>query len=271
MKHTHKMTLLALFLLLSASGYAQSVYFDENFQGLDWLAAIKPPTPTLTTVTVASGTWQLYNTYRTPGPTGQCLPDSVWLRFVKLDGYVILPPFPFGVGTVYVTEGRGALPIGVFTSTDNGTTWVSAGTMTSVKCTPVSMAINNRNVNKIKLTNASTGSGKDQDLNVIKVTSAVPISVRPELSGAVTEYAISNYPNPFNPSTKIRFEVPKEGKAAVSIYNIMGQKVASLFDGFLNAGAYTTEFDARHLTSGLYLCRLEARDVTITKKMILLR
>jgi hypothetical protein len=271
MTQTYKVLLFALSFILPASLFAQSVYFEDSFQGTEWLQAIKPSTPTLTPVVTSYGTWQLYNTYRTNGTTGLCAPDSVDLRFVKLDGYIITPSFNFGVGTVYVKEGRGTLPIGVFTSTDYGTTWVSAGTITSVKCTYATLAVNNAAVNRIKLTNASTGSGKDQDINQMKVTSAVPISVRPEPSTTITSYSIANYPNPFNPSTTIRFEIPRASKIAVSVYNIMGQRVATLFDGYLTAGAYSTPFEAKDLTSGLYVYRLEGENVSLTRKMILMK
>ncbi len=80
-----------------------------------------------------------------------------------------------------------------------------------------------------------------------------------------------NYPNPFNPSTNIMFSLPNEGIVKLSIYNILGEEVALLFNGFKQAGNYSIEWNAGNLASGLYLYRLESANITITKKMTLLR
>ncbi len=80
-----------------------------------------------------------------------------------------------------------------------------------------------------------------------------------------------NYPNPFNPTTIIKYELPKSGLVSLSIYNILGQKVATLFNGFQKSGVYKVNFDASKLASGVYLYRLEANGLTLTKKMVLLK
>jgi hypothetical protein len=65
-----------------------------------------------------------------------------------------------------------------------------------------------------------------------------------------------NYPNPFNPSTRIPFTVSREERVALEVFNILGQRVAVLADGVMQAGAYNAVFDAKGLASGVYIYRL---------------
>jgi hypothetical protein len=79
-----------------------------------------------------------------------------------------------------------------------------------------------------------------------------------------------NYPNPFNPSTLIEFVVPQTGFATMKVYNVLGQEVASLFAGNVEAGKISTaRFNASDLPSGLYLYTLRAAGRTETKRMLL--
>jgi hypothetical protein len=80
-----------------------------------------------------------------------------------------------------------------------------------------------------------------------------------------------NYPNPFNPSTTIKFMLPKTSNVTLTVFNILGQKVATLFDGRMSAGAQVVQFDATRLSSGVYIYRLEAGDFRSQKKMMLLK
>ncbi len=80
-----------------------------------------------------------------------------------------------------------------------------------------------------------------------------------------------NYPNPFNATTVIEFELPMTSTGALRIYNIRGQLVSTLTDGTLNAGYHRVSFDAKGLASGLYFYRLEVGETAIAKKMLLLK
>lgn len=80
-----------------------------------------------------------------------------------------------------------------------------------------------------------------------------------------------NYPNPFNPSTKINYKIATASNVKLNIYNILGQKVATLVNQFMNAGAYSVDFNASHLASGVYIYKLEAGDFSVNKKMMLLK
>lgn len=85
-------------------------------------------------------------------------------------------------------------------------------------------------------------------------------------------YSLSqNYPNPFNPTTKINFSLGKASNVKLIVYNILGQKVATLVNGFMPSGAHQIHFDAKLLSSGVYFYGLETADFTYYKKMMLLK
>jgi len=99
------------------------------------------------------------------------------------------------------------------------------------------------------------------------------VGIEENLSSLVPDaYSLSqNYPNPFNPSTTIEFALPTPGFVTLSIFNILGENVATLVSEDLTAGSYKYEWDATELTSGIYFYRLQAGDFIQTKKMVLLR
>ncbi|MGH1362549.1 MAG: T9SS type A sorting domain-containing protein [Calditrichia bacterium] len=80
-----------------------------------------------------------------------------------------------------------------------------------------------------------------------------------------------NYPNPFNPSTTIEYQVQKAGAVEIAVFNVAGQKVATLVDGFKNAGSFAVTWNAENLASGLYFYTLKAENVLETRKMILMK
>ena len=82
---------------------------------------------------------------------------------------------------------------------------------------------------------------------------------------------LANYPNPFNPSTSIRFEVPEATHVFLAVYDVSGRQVAVLADGFREAGRYEVRFDGSQLASGVYLTRLETSVRTVMSRMLLLK
>jgi len=86
------------------------------------------------------------------------------------------------------------------------------------------------------------------------------------------EFALNqNYPNPFNPTTQISYSVPKAGFVSMKIYNSLGQQVASLVNGVVEAGNHAVTFNASNLSSGVYYYRIEAGESVAVKKMMLMK
>ena len=80
-----------------------------------------------------------------------------------------------------------------------------------------------------------------------------------------------NYPNPFNPTTSINFNLAKASQVELDVYNVMGQKVATLVNGKLSAGIHTATWDASAMSSGVYFYTLKADNQTKTYKMMLMK
>ena len=93
-----------------------------------------------------------------------------------------------------------------------------------------------------------------------------------DIENVPTEFAIyQNYPNPFNPSTKIRYQLPKESNVTIKIYDILGSEVVTLLNENKEAGTYEVELNAQSLSSGTYIYRIVAGDFVETRKMSLLK
>lgn len=86
------------------------------------------------------------------------------------------------------------------------------------------------------------------------------------------DYELShNYPNPFNPKTKISYRLPEAGKISLKIYDVLGSEVVTLFEGQQDAGYYEQTFNAENLASGTYIYRLSGDNVYLVRKMVLLK
>jgi hypothetical protein len=86
-----------------------------------------------------------------------------------------------------------------------------------------------------------------------------------------TRYSISNYPNPFNPETVIKYQLPERGYVKIKVYDILGKEIATLVNEYKEAGFYNYQFDISNykLTSGIYIYTLNVNGITQSKKMIL--
>jgi hypothetical protein len=80
-----------------------------------------------------------------------------------------------------------------------------------------------------------------------------------------------NYPNPFNASTSISFDIPRAGQVRLDIFNILGERVATLVNEHLDAGAHRVTWDAGDLAGGTYFARLSGNSGVQTRRMALLK
>lgn len=84
-------------------------------------------------------------------------------------------------------------------------------------------------------------------------------------------FKLGNYPNPFNPSTTIQFDIAKDSFVNISIYNMLGQKLFTIVNEKMNRGSYQRLFNASNFASGIYIYQLRADNIIISKKMLLLK
>jgi hypothetical protein len=116
------------------------------------------------------------------------------------------------------------------------------------------------------------------DLWLVKTVQDVS-GINENQTAVINNYHLNqNYPNPFNPTTKITFTLPKPEQVTLSVYNTLGQKVATLLDTKMNAGSHDVEFNASDLPSGIYFYRIQIGDASGStgefsqvRKMVLLR
>jgi len=88
----------------------------------------------------------------------------------------------------------------------------------------------------------------------------------------ITDYDISqNYPNPFTPSTTIRYQIPQDGMVTLKVYDILGREVKTLVNEVKTKGRYEVNFDASNLASGLYIYEIKSGSYKASKKMTLIK
>ncbi|MDH4068927.1 MAG: T9SS type A sorting domain-containing protein [Ignavibacteria bacterium] len=80
-----------------------------------------------------------------------------------------------------------------------------------------------------------------------------------------------NYPNPFNPSTSIDYALPRDSNVKLEVFNLIGERVRVLQDGWQNAGYHKVVFRANQLPSGVYTYRIQAGEFVETKKLMLVK
>jgi hypothetical protein len=99
---------------------------------------------------------------------------------------------------------------------------------------------------------------------------AIEVSKNVESENNPKEYALfNNYPNPFNPTTIIEYQLPKDGFVSLKVYDILGREIKTLVNGFRTLGKYSVSFDGTNLASGIYFYQLKSNGFSSIKKMIL--
>lgn len=188
---------------------------------------------------------------------------------------------------------------GVYRSTDEGTTWVSVapnlyGPMLSMSINSLDHIFAGAGNGVFRSTDNGENwtlfnSGLPMQVNALVVKSDGVLfgglangwvyrtvnsttSVHEPANSTKRDYTLNqNFPNPFNPSTTICYELPHASRVSLKVYNTLGQEVATLVDENKPAGVYSVEFDGRNLASGVYFYRIQAGSFIQTKKLLLLR
>jgi hypothetical protein len=128
----------------------------------------------------------------------------------------------------------------------------------------VGMGVTSHSVNKL-----STGVFSNVKVIFTKINAVEEIEAS---NVAPQEFSLShNYPNPFNPTTRLTYGLPHQTKIKIVIYDVLGREVETLVDGVKPAGSYTLEFNASALSSGIYFCNMQYDNHRITRKMMLLK
>ena len=150
---------------------------------------------------------------------------------------------------------------GVYVSTTNGATW-----------TDVNTGLGNRAVTAIAIRDGILYAGTSVGGVWTRPISEI-LGVKESYVGTVPEqYTLSdNYPNPFNPETRINYALPVQSYVRLMVYDMLGREVASLVDGIKPAGSYFANFDASRLSSGVYMYSLQTPGFRTVKKMVLVR
>ncbi len=186
------------------------------------------------------------------------LTDSTWQRF---GGNL---PFPLilndvcafsDTSVVYICGSGGS----VFRSLDTAASWIQQIAPTKQMLHAISFY--NHDIGFIVGDSGVILHTKNGGLTSVGSFERDRIPVRASLS--------PNYPNPFNPTTKIDFSINHSSIVTLKIYNVVGQEVESLLSAWRDAGTYTFTWDATRFTSGVYYCRLVAGNFTAVQKLIL--
>lgn len=127
---------------------------------------------------------------------------------------------------------------------------------------------------KLKLiaANAITGAVNENADEWYNPNGIIKVEVAENKDILPTKFNLSqNYPNPFNPTTTIAYDLPTKEQVRLTVFDILGRKVATLVDNRQEAGSYTISFDARGLATGMYIYRIEAGSFTKTAKMMVIK
>ncbi|MGE5353163.1 MAG: YCF48-related protein [Acidobacteriota bacterium] len=154
---------------------------------------------------------------------------------------------------------RGQAGRGVIKTTDNGATW----TFTSLGATAT--------LNHLFMLDENHGWAVSDNGAIYNFTGTGATDVEKN-NTKVSGYALDqNYPNPFNPSTTINYSIAKAGLVNLTVYNILGNEVATLVNEEQASGSHSVKFDASSLSNGVYLYKITSGNFSSTKKLVLMK
>ncbi len=267
---------------ISVTGATGGVILAENFDG-----TVFPPNGWTQAIQNTSNTWGQGNPQNNPftdiDPTNVYSATCPWVAqdqnewlttpIVSLPNDAIQLDFYCGFSTDYLTNATLKLNI----STDGGTNWTKVweanndGNPWQWRSISVDLSVYKNSSNVLL---GWQYIGNDGDLVGIDNVSLTygTVGIEDNNNEIPIKYSLKqNYPNPFNPTTIISYQLPKQGLVSISIYNILGQKVAELVNQVQSAGSYNVSFDASKLSSGTYIYQIKAGNFVQSKKMLLLK
>ena len=157
-------------------------------------------------------------------------------------------------GNVLATTARG-----VVRSTDEGLTWQTWGTV------PLdTLSVWTMTCDSAGYAYAATDHGLMRTANAIT-------GIRPGPDIPKSAWLAQNFPNPFNPSTTIRYALSQRSRVMLTVFNTLGQQVATLVDAVEDRGEYNVRFDGSGIASGVYFYRLQTGEYVATKRLVVLR
>ena len=214
---------------------------------------------------------------------------------IQADMYREIPGNEPGlVGYWHFNEGSGNITLDQTSNNNDGSlqggpTWVvsTAPILTWLSVDPASGTISANDSLDLNVTFDASGlSGESYEQNILissndpnepeiiipACLTVTPSGIEDPFSGIPKKYVLfQNYPNPFNPITHIRFGLPKATDVKIDLYNILGQKVVTLFDAHKPAGYHVIDFDGNKFATGVYIYRIETDEFQDVKKMVLLK
>ena len=165
-----------------------------------------------------------------------------------------------GVSGVYVTTGAATDFSGASYSLDGGLSWTDFAGMTGKQALACDFVSNNRGWAGA-FNNEAMGGMYRYDGQVMGIDEGISIPSVVSLE--------NNYPNPFNPSTKISFALKAEANVNLSVFDVSGRKVSELISLKMAKGEHSVDFNASNLAAGVYYYSINANGFTVTKKMVL--
>ncbi len=127
------------------------------------------------------------------------------------------------------------------------------------------------NYDNVYVTGISYGNGTNFDFLTIKYTQGSRLNSVFNSEVPDNFKLHQNFPNPFNPATKIKLELPKESNTKIAVYDVLGNELSVVVDEWLEAGSYEFDWNGSGFSSGTYFYKLMTDEFTETKKMILLK
>jgi hypothetical protein len=210
-------------------------------------------------------------------------PSGGSYNYLTLSGIMNLSNAPNPYISVWVRKSdSGSGYVAIEASNNGGLTWTrlkepffNGNAYTEI----VASLSNYRQANVLLRIGGYSPSGNTYFFDDITIADSTGWTGIDDLAGVTPEdFALSqNYPNPFNPSTTIRYALPTESKVSLSIFNLLGEQIATLVNTTQSAGYHEVNFNASDLSSGIYLYRISAvstinsKEFITTKKLMLLK